>query len=97
MLKTIKKFSYTPPANGFPEWNNNPEIFQLNRLPAHANTTIYQTPEQALHSNTSSSYYQSLNGDWKFQWVPRPDERIMDFYRKDFDHSAWESISVPSH
>ncbi|WP_350020106.1 glycoside hydrolase family 2 TIM barrel-domain containing protein [Priestia flexa] len=97
MLKTIKRFNYTPPANGFPEWNNNPDIFQLNRLPAHSNTTIYQTSEQALHSNTSSSYYQSLNGDWQFHWVPRPDERIVDFYHKDFDHSTWDSISVPSH
>ena len=25
---------FTKTENGYPEWNNNPEIFQLNRLPA---------------------------------------------------------------
>lgn len=32
----IKKYVYTPPVNGFPEWNNNPDIFELNRMKAHA-------------------------------------------------------------
>jgi beta-galactosidase len=36
MIKTVKKFQYTPPKNGYPEWNNNPETYQLNRLNAHA-------------------------------------------------------------
>ena len=25
----LKKLHYQPPANGCPEWNNNPEIFML--------------------------------------------------------------------
>ena len=38
----------------------------------------------------------SLDGDWKFNWVPNPDERPVDFYNKDFDDSAWDVIPVPS-
>ena len=47
-VKTGKKFNYTAPANGYPEWNNNPEIFQLNRSKAHALLMPYQTVEEAL-------------------------------------------------
>ncbi len=37
-----KKFVYTPPVNGYPEWNNNPQIYQLNRMEAHATLMPYQ-------------------------------------------------------
>lgn len=29
------------PANGYPEWNNNPEIFQVNREEAHTSFIPY--------------------------------------------------------
>ena len=50
-----KKFVYTPPANGYPEWNNNPETFQVNRLPAHANMVAFPTIEEALSNEFTSS------------------------------------------
>ncbi len=43
-----------------------------------------------------SAYWMSLNGDWKFKWVPNPDERPKDFQRTDYDVSAWDDIHVPS-
>jgi len=43
-----------------------------------------------------SSYWMSLNGNWKFKWVPNPDERPKDFQRTDYDVSAWDDIYVPS-
>lgn len=92
------KFSYTPPANGYPEWNNNPDIFQLNRLPAHATLISYDTLEEALRGEREqSSYYLSLNGTWKFSWASNPDARIRNFYERDFDYSGWDDIPVPSH
>ncbi|MEH7282782.1 hypothetical protein V7119_29465, partial [Bacillus toyonensis] len=67
MLKTLNKFNYTPPKNGYPEWNNNPDIFQLNRLEPHATLMPYKTIEEALKGNrNASNYYQCLNGNWKF-------------------------------
>jgi beta-galactosidase len=33
---------------------------------------------------------------WKFNWVPRPEERPMDFYKTEFPVSAWKDIPVPS-
>ncbi|AIQ18237.1 beta-galactosidase [Paenibacillus sp. FSL H7-0357] len=93
-----KKLVYQPPANGYPEWNNNPEIFQLNRMEAHASMMSFPTAEQALQGNKqSSSRYQSLNGTWKFAFAETPEKRSKDFYKSDYDNSNWADIPVPSH
>ena len=44
----------------------------------------------------NSSLYQLLNGKWKFNWVKKPSERPMDFFKTDFNASSWKEISVPS-
>ena len=43
-----------------------------------------------------SPYWKSLNGQWQFHWCKTPEERPKDFYKPDFDASAWETIPVPS-
>ena len=43
-----------------------------------------------------SSYWRSLDGDWKFHWVKTPQERPADFHKPDFDVSGWKTIQVPS-
>lgn len=92
------KLNYQPPANGYPEWNNNPEIFQLNRLPAHASMMSYSSVEQALAGEkTSSERYYSLNGIWKFAFAEVPENRIQNFYQTDYDASSWTDMPVPSH
>lgn len=98
MIKTVKKYQYAPPKNGYPEWNNNPETFQLNRLNAHATLMPYKTLEEALQGiRNSSSYYHCLNGDWKFYFSENPEQRIRNFYETEYDDSAWNEIKVPSH
>lgn len=42
-----------------------------------------------------SAYYQSLNGDWKFQWSRNPDKRPANFYMNDFNTSDWSDVTVP--
>ncbi|MBW4080685.1 glycoside hydrolase family 2 TIM barrel-domain containing protein [Paenibacillus sp. S150] len=92
------KFTYQPPANGYPEWNNNPEIFQLNRLDAHASMISYPSVPQALRGErTASPNYRLLNGNWKFAFAETPEQRIKDFYSADYDSSSWAEIPVPSH
>ncbi|BAM48090.1 glycoside hydrolase family 2 TIM barrel-domain containing protein [Amphibacillus xylanus] len=98
MISKLEKFKYSPPKNGYPEWNNNPDIFQLNRRPARATAMPYDTIEQAMKlERTASPFYQSLNGEWQFAFAERPSERIKDFYKLDFNSSEWDSIKVPSH
>lgn len=43
-----------------------------------------------------ASMTQSLNGDWKFNFVMTPDKRPQDFYKVDYDVSDWKTIKVPS-
>lgn len=43
-----------------------------------------------------SSYHMSLDGNWKFHWAPIPSERPVDFYKSNYDDSAWDEIPVPS-
>ncbi|MEH7706100.1 beta-galactosidase [Bacillus toyonensis] len=98
MLKTLNKFNYTPPKNGYPEWNNNPDIFQLNRLEPHATLMPYKTIEEALKGNrNASNYYQCLNGNWKFNFSENPEKRIRNFFGNDYDDSTWKEIKVPAH
>ncbi|MFV9511249.1 glycoside hydrolase family 2 TIM barrel-domain containing protein [Tepidibacillus sp. LV47] len=94
----LKKFVYNPPKNGYPEWNNNPEIFQINRMEPHATLMPYHTLEEALEGNRyESKFYLSLNGKWKFYFSENPEQRIKNFYEKDYDYSDWDEIKVPSH
>ncbi|WP_308638215.1 glycoside hydrolase family 2 TIM barrel-domain containing protein [Paenibacillus silvisoli] len=92
------KWTYTPPANGYPEWNNNPEIFELNRMKAHATLMPFATVEEALvNDRTASRSHLSLNGKWKFAFAETPVKRITHFYEESFDHSSWDEINVPGH
>ncbi|SDT53541.1 beta-galactosidase [Paenibacillaceae bacterium GAS479] len=93
-----QKFKYTPTTNGYPEWNNNPEIFELNRMKAHATLMPFDSVEEALHNDRlASRNYMSLNGTWKFAFAESPSKRIMNFYEDSFNHSGWNDIKVPGH
>ncbi|NOU65558.1 DUF4981 domain-containing protein [Paenibacillus sp. LMG 31461] len=93
-----QKYAYTHPKNGYPEWNNNPEIFQLNRIKAHATLMPFASVDEALKGDRSaSSYTVSLNGMWKFSFAETPDKRSTNFYEMGYDTTGWDSIQVPSH
>ncbi len=78
------------------DWEN-PEIIGINKLLPRATAMVYPDIKSALHSpREGSSFYKSLNGVWKFNWVEKPADRPADFYRNDFDASGWDEITVPS-
>lgn len=102
----LQSFANQPPLKGFTyaseqaptgkEWES-PENLALNKEQPHAWFFSFQDVESArkvLPEN--SKYWQSLNGEWKFNWAPDPDSRPKDFYKPDFDVSAWDNIPVPS-
>jgi beta-galactosidase len=94
----MKKFNYVPPKNGYPEWNNNPDIFQINRMEAHATLMPYDSVEEALQGDRfASKHCKSLNGNWKFSFAENPEKRIQHFYAQDYDASGWDEIKVPAH
>ncbi|WP_195437450.1 glycoside hydrolase family 2 TIM barrel-domain containing protein [Parabacteroides goldsteinii] len=78
------------------EWES-PENLALNKEQPRAWFFSFQNLESArkvLPEN--SAYWQSLNGDWKFNWARTPEERPKDFYQTSFDVSGWDNIPVPS-
>jgi beta-galactosidase len=78
------------------DWEN-PEVVGRNKEPGHGTLMVYPDVETALGCDpTASPYFQSLNGNWKFNCVSKPADRPVDFYRPDFDVSQWAEIPVPS-
>jgi len=74
-----------------------PTCLGINKEPYHATLMPYASIKEALAANRhASSQYRSLNGQWKFNWVPRPEQRPVDFYKPEFDVSGWKEIPVPS-
>lgn len=77
------------------EWQS-PERLSLNKLQPTAYMFHFANPESAKGVQPEKSeYYQSLDGTWKFHWVPKPDDRPANFYEPSFNASAWDNIEVP--
>jgi len=73
------------------------QVMGINKQPWHATLMPYADMAQALKADRyKSAFARSLNGQWKFNWVSRPEQRPVDFYRVDFDDSHWKTIPVPS-
>ena len=83
------------PPTAPPDWEN-PLVFGIGKLPAHADA--WPCPDVATARASSydrSPWLLSLNGRWQFHWAPDPDARPADFYRADFDAGAWPTVTVP--
>lgn len=95
------------------EWYDQIETVEINREPAHATFTPYEDAGQALAAEqtvfdsvdeTSSPYYQTLNGDWSFKFAQRPADREKQVfggeetaaYEENWDTEGWGTIKVPS-
>nr|WP_294927724.1 glycoside hydrolase family 2 TIM barrel-domain containing protein [uncultured Flavobacterium sp.] len=78
------------------DWEN-PAIFQINREPARAAFLPYADESSAIADDYARSpWFMTLDGKWKFNWSPTPDERPKDFFKTDFNTTNWKEISVPS-
>jgi beta-galactosidase len=85
-----------PTPQFLPDWEN-PSVVGINKEPPRATFFPFETGELALAGNrAASSYFRLLNGDWRFHWVRRPDQRPLDFFSLGFDDSGWDLIPVPS-
>jgi beta-galactosidase len=57
------------------EWED-PTVFQINQEPPRAHFFPYESEALAqLNDHDRSQYFQSLNGNWKFNFSPNPDDR----------------------
>ena len=79
------------------EYWEDPTMIGENKEPGHATLMPYDNLSEALEGEKSSSaHFFNLNGTWKFNWVPKPDERPLEFFNLDYNVNTWEDISVPS-
>lgn len=79
-----------------PDWED-PMVIGKNKEPAHCTLMPYPDTKTALiGTREASPFHKSLNGNWKFHWVEKPAEAPKDFYRLDYDVSAWDEVPVPS-
>ena len=78
------------------DWEN-PAVFQINREPARAAFLPYADEASAIADDyTRSPWFLTLDGKWKFNWSPTPDQRPKEFFKTDFNTTNWKEITVPS-
>ena len=78
------------------DWENL-SVIQINRLEPHTYYVPFDNEKQALaHEVNQSSKCMNLNGIWKFNWVAKPSDRPLDFFKSDYSVAHWDTINVPS-
>ncbi len=85
-----------------PDWQN-PRVTGINNLLPHASMVVCPDADIALQvqyvansERVKSPFYRSLNGEWKYFYGSNHLARVADFWKPDFDDSAWRTIPVPS-
>ncbi len=78
------------------DWEN-PEFFEWNKEKPHATAMLFSRAQDVIADDYSRSpYYKSLNGEWRFLYVNKYQDRPLDFYREELNTSQWNNIPVPS-
>ena len=91
MLKKISVIAFAATmltVSAAEDWEN-PAKFAEGRLPHRATAYPYPTAAEALKGDfKASTWYESLNGKWKFNYSAKPSERPKDFYLTGYDVSS---------
>ena len=78
------------------EWEN-PLKQEWNKEKPHTDLMLYTTRETAIKDDyTSSTWYKSLNGKWKFIYAPKIEDSEKNFFHINLNDSNWPEIDVPS-
>ncbi len=88
---------YSLYAQDLPYELQSPDVVSVNRMPMRASAFAFETRQLAQQRKRSNStFFLSLNGEWKFNWVQDPRKRPLDFYTTDFNDTNWKHIKVPA-
>lgn len=77
------------------QWLDDPTVFRINQLPAHSDHIAYGTAEEVKAHK--SSLVLNLDGQWRFHFSKRPQERPLGFEAPTYDDNHWDFIRVPQH
>jgi beta-galactosidase len=83
------------PAQGLPDWEN-PAVFRRGTEAVRSSYVPWPTESSAMEGQGSSSRVFSLDGDWRFRFLPHPSETPAEFCQPSFPDSGWARIPVPS-
>lgn len=73
-----------------------PGCVGLGRLPARSPLVPFADSTSAeIGERTSSPYWMSLDGPWRFHLCERPERTPNGFQQANFDDTSWDEISVP--
>lgn len=82
--------------DGYLEWQSDPEITGVNKLPQHATLMPYGGFDEAKTCERyKSSCCKLLNGKWKFKLYKNYAYKPTDFAQPHYDAHNWDSIQVP--
>lgn len=82
--------------DGYSEWQTNPEIVGVNKLPYHSTFMPYDTFREAEACNRyESSRCKLLNGKWRFKLYKNYAYKPTDFAQTHYDSHNWDSVQVP--
>lgn len=103
-IKATGDFNFEPNRTSSDKDWENQNILGINKEEGHVTFVPYSSIEEMTADPAyrkswefpTSDSYRLLNGDWKFSWAKCPEERVKDFWKKDFDDSQWKTIPVPS-
>ncbi len=82
-------------APGIAEWESPMELALNKEQPKGWFFTFANEESARKVLPENSEYYLSLDGLWCFNWVANPWERPADFFKPDYDVSAWDKVQVP--
>lgn len=89
--------TYNPALfESYPEWEN-PRVFRVGTEKSAATQMAYASAREARSAQRreDSPFFLSLDGPWKFRWVPKPDQRPLDFYLPTVALTDWHELAVP--
>ena len=82
--------------DGYSEWQSNPEIVGINKLPQHATFMPYDSFEEAERCKRyESSRCKLLNGKWRFKLYKNYAYKPTDFAQPHYDSHNWDTVQVP--
>ncbi len=78
-----------------PEWLD-PQVNEVNRYPMHTEYFAFESVDAIPAGKYKSANFLSLDGKWKFRWVPDADMVVNDGFEKPgYDASKWDDMTVP--
>lgn len=82
--------------DGYSEWQSNPEIVGVNKIPQHATFMSYGDAQLAKKCvRYDSDRIKLLNGKWKFKLYKNYAYKPTDFAQPHYDSHNWDSVKVP--